>query len=1328
MIFSNNRQIPSTSDRFVMAESTAYFEAYRHVLQGVQNITADNFPFQKYIVECDTTKASPRYLANANITYDLRFLFEPTGGQTANETLDPVDRRRMEKVRVQMDAKWPSETLMRMDRSQARALKTALTEEFCVIQGPPGTGKTYVGLKIVQALLKNMHKWCTPEQKRPILIVCYTNHALDQFLEGILQFHDDGIVRVGGRSQSEAVKQKSLGALKGELRAQRRVPQRIFRETRDVRNNMNLIQADIEKISVRLEATTKGLVSDFLLERFMSDDQYDSLFGGYERLNPFRSKKSTPIVEWLGFGENAEPERPETAAAVAGFGAAEAEEVEDDDIEVEEDAETITASRQLDEDEDKLTEDEQARLKNLERLKNEAEKTDLSLTVDLLDFQGAEDAKQASNKGKGDGGKSNGQEEHWEIQRKEKRRRKQKLKQGLSNTDVMRQEDADRVKDVWIMRREDRWRLYRLWLNKYKEVLREDIKKLEEDYQMQANRYLEIGEELELDIMQGSTVIGMTTTGAARYRALLQRVAPRVVIVEEAAEVLEAHLVTSISGGCEHFILIGDHKQLRPSPAVYELARKYHLDISLFERMINNGMEVVTLLKQHRMRPLISTLMEPIYPELQDDESVHGRDNVKGVAKNMFFIDHAQRETSDDELKSKSNVHEAQFVAAFCRYLLLQGYAPQQITVLTMYSGQLVVLKASMPRNIFNGIRVTTVDNFQGEENDIVILSLVRSNDRGQIGFVSSDNRICVALSRAKLGFYCIGNFGLFTMKSKLWTDIVKKVEKQDCKGRTLALYCQNHPDYRITAATAEDFELAPEGGCMKPCETRLECGHACPRTCHAYDREHKKIRCSKKCNRILCDFGHRCSKRCWEECGDCQFPMEKVVPGCQHRQTMACHKDPATFACTKPCRHELSCGHQCGEKCGKPHTTKCVVQVNFDWSCGHRGRIACHLTKNPPPCREPCKTLLRCDHPCPGTCGSCFQGRVHQACKSKCGRTLVCSHACEEPCTNSCPPCQAMCQNRCVHSRCRKPCGQPCMRCKEPCEWQCEHYRCSMLCSEPCDRPACDKPCPLVLKCLHPCIGLCGEPCPSLCRTCNPDEVTEIFFGTEDEEDARFVQLEDCGHLIEVSGMDHWMEQTNEDKSQSIQLKTCPKCKTAIRRNRRYGTIINDILEDIEVVKRRNFGSNQQMKGKTQELQRQLVEKLGPFGDLEEKAQRFDRQLKTEIGKESKICEILAKRLSEKYLTQEQLTLIENQIKLLHHLGQLKHKLLKEFKSFVQMNMRQEALEVAKQLGLLTAWCIMHDTRISDQVSRGLLHYTSAQTVSFSRKKNSVCVRTSCV
>ena len=95
-----------------------------------------------------------------------------------------------------------------LDPSQTVAFYTALTQQVSVIQGPPGTGKTYLGLRIVETLLKN-----NATQSAPILVICYTNHALDQFLEGILKFTRK-IVRIGSQSKCAALEAYSLKALK----------------------------------------------------------------------------------------------------------------------------------------------------------------------------------------------------------------------------------------------------------------------------------------------------------------------------------------------------------------------------------------------------------------------------------------------------------------------------------------------------------------------------------------------------------------------------------------------------------------------------------------------------------------------------------------------------------------------------------------------------------------------------------------------------------------------------------------------------------------------------------------------------------------------------------------------------------------------------------------------------------------------------------------------------------------------------------------------------------------------------------------------------------
>ena len=135
--------------------------------------------------------------------------------------------------------------------------------------------------------------------------------------------------------------------------------------------------------------------------------------------------------------------------------------------------------------------------------------------------------------------------------------------------------------------------------------------------------------------------------------------------------------------------MIGDHKQLRPKPSDYELGKKYNLNVSLFERMLNIK-ECVQLTCQHRMRPNIAKLITPsVYKTLFNHESVLKYENVKGVRKNLFFIDHNNHEISCNEVDSWSNPYEVEFLLSFAEYLLKQGYEPKDITVLCTYTGQL---------------------------------------------------------------------------------------------------------------------------------------------------------------------------------------------------------------------------------------------------------------------------------------------------------------------------------------------------------------------------------------------------------------------------------------------------------------------------------------------------------------------------------------------------------------------------------------------------------------------------------------------------------------
>ncbi|KAL3857873.1 hypothetical protein ACJMK2_012502 [Sinanodonta woodiana] len=115
----------------------------------------------------------------------------------------------------------------------------------------------------------------------------------------------------------------------------------------------------------------------------------------------------------------------------------------------------------------------------------------------------------------------------------------------------------------------------------------------------------------------------------------------------------------------------------------YSLARMHHTDVSLFERLIRNGMCYQQLENQHRMRPEIASLIvSHIYKSLENHESVFKYSNIKSIASNLFFIAYEEEEDDFDESLSHSNTYEAEFISKLYRHLRLQGYFQHEITVL----------------------------------------------------------------------------------------------------------------------------------------------------------------------------------------------------------------------------------------------------------------------------------------------------------------------------------------------------------------------------------------------------------------------------------------------------------------------------------------------------------------------------------------------------------------------------------------------------------------------------------------------------------------------
>lgn len=216
--------------------------------------------------------------------------------------------------------------------------------------------------------------------------------------------------------------------------------------------------------------------------------------------------------------------------------------------------------------------------------------------------------------------------------------------------------------------------------------------------------------ESKAQVLREKRIIGCTTTAAAKYTKLITSAQPDIVIVEEAGEIQESHIVTALTPSVKQLILIGDHKQLRPKVNNYNLTVEkgdgYDLNRSLFERLILQGHPHTTLQKQHRMHPEISVLVKELtYPDLEDGPNTTTRERLLGLEERVIFVNHSYPELQNERIadrrdqgskSSKENAFEAQMVLKTVRYLAQQGYGTKNMVVLTPYLGQLRLIRDSL--------------------------------------------------------------------------------------------------------------------------------------------------------------------------------------------------------------------------------------------------------------------------------------------------------------------------------------------------------------------------------------------------------------------------------------------------------------------------------------------------------------------------------------------------------------------------------------------------------------------------------------------------------
>lgn len=281
-------------------------------------------------------------------------------------------------------------------------------------------------------------------------------------------------------------------------------------------------------------------------------------------------------------------------------------------------------------------------------------------------------------------------------------------------------------------------------------------------------------------------VVAMTVTHAAIARERLQRLGFSfdTVVMEEAGQVtdIESVLPMLLQRADEHgqprlkrVLLLGDHRQLPPVITCAALATHTNLHQSLFERWLRLGVPATTLAAQGRARPELAAAYAWRYPvgdavlgnlpRVLDGPYRLANGGVRHVSQ---FIDVKPALAAGESAPVShfwQNLDEAEFMVSMYQYLRLIGWPAASVALLSPYAGQTALLRDIVAHRCADKplygqpLAVTTVDKYQGQQADIVLLSLTRTT---RVGHTADVRRMTVALSRARLGLYIFGSAKLF--------------------------------------------------------------------------------------------------------------------------------------------------------------------------------------------------------------------------------------------------------------------------------------------------------------------------------------------------------------------------------------------------------------------------------------------------------------------------------------------------------------------------------------------------------------------------------------
>ncbi|RLB46741.1 MAG: AAA family ATPase [Deltaproteobacteria bacterium] len=268
-------------------------------------------------------------------------------------------------------------------------------------------------------------------------------------------------------------------------------------------------------------------------------------------------------------------------------------------------------------------------------------------------------------------------------------------------------------------------------------------------------------------IVDGAPIIAATAAGADSR--ILGDGAFDLVVLDEATQATDPLALAALGRG-PRAVLAGDPQQLPPTVIDLEAARA-GLGRTLFERLAESSPGAAVLLTlQHRMHEALMRFpSETMYGgrlEAAPEVANHTLRDI-GITDDplrpgpLVFVDTAGRgweESRGADDPSVRNVDQGARTAAEVRRLLRRGIAPTDVAVITPYYAQARLLREALKESYRDGLEIGTVDGFQGREKEAVVVDLVRSNDNGELGFLTETRRMNVAITRARRFLLVIGD------------------------------------------------------------------------------------------------------------------------------------------------------------------------------------------------------------------------------------------------------------------------------------------------------------------------------------------------------------------------------------------------------------------------------------------------------------------------------------------------------------------------------------------------------------------------------------------